>query len=1216
MTTTSRLFYVFGATNSADDAIDDIPFTGVTPFMGTPGTLGADTSGVAGVLNGLAIAPAEGVYFVTSLSGNNSNIYEEKFGQTPTFTTASEVGGAPVATAPMGVDAVTSLALNASDDILYFVSGTSFDQEKFSGANFSGTVTKTQLAVLPGSASTSSQQLAFDQDDHAAYFAAPAFSAGFGSSGTPIDSVTKNLIYKVSDVTSTAGLNSLNSHETTLDLGGVSDDNLPFADGVITGVAWDGKAGAKGTLFITTKAIVGTAANHAGIYAYDDDTGKVSTVWDEKVTSATQALNDMTYITVDPATGDYFVSDGDHASQPGIYTGSIGSSATPVELYADSTSTDSGAFTEGLAIDTPATVTAGASATFDGGQTSATTLDSGLTIADIDNSELVSATVTIASGHITSDTLAFTNQNNITSSYNASTGVLSLTGVDSVAHYQTALDSITYSLSPSNGDPTNGGGDTSRTIDWTVDDGVANSAVATSTLTVVHEPPTATAGATATFDGGQSSPTTLDAGLTVSDPDSGGLLKGAKVTISGGITGDTLTFTNQNGITAVYNPSTKVLSLTGSASVTNYQTALESVTYSFSPANGDPTNGGADTSRTIDWTVDDGVVNSTAVTSTLDVVHEPPTVAAGATVTFDGGQSSASTLDAGLSVSDPDSGGLLKSAKVTIASGISGDTLTFTNQNGINGSYNLSTKVLSLTGSATFAQYQTALESVGYDFTPAYGDPTSGGADTIRTIDWTVDDGVANSTVATSTLDVVHEPPVLNASGTVNYSEIGAPVALDATASVSDPDSGDLLQSATVDISTGFLAGDVLSASTIGVPSITATYNGNGLLTLTGSDTLADYQAVLQSVTYASTASDATNGGTDNSRTITWSVNDGAASNATTETSMVNITPCYCRGARILTDRGEVAVEELRVGDLAVTASGQRRPIVWIGHRRLDLSRHPDPVAVCPVRISANAFGEGLPRRNLWLSPGHNVASEGALMPISSLINGRSVAQIERDRVEYWHVELEAHDILLAEGLPAESYLDCGNRAAFANGGAFIEAHPDFAPKYWADTCLPLVKQGPLITAAKARLIARLVDEGHRVVQEANPHIVVDGRRIEPFRASEMQLAFTLPPGGREIALRSNVFVPAHTIAESVDSRELGICVAQLRIDGETVALDCDEACTVGWREAEFVHGIFARRWTSGAALLPAGARNVIVDLAGIGYYWLAPPERLAALSA
>ncbi len=88
-------------------------------------------------------------------------------------------------------------------------------------------------------------------------------------------------------------------------------------------------------------------------------------------------------------------------------------------------------------------------------------------------------------------------------------------------------------------------------------------------------------------------------------------------------------------------------------------------------------------------------------------------------------------------------------------------------------------------------------------------------------------------------------------------------------------------------------------------------------------------------------------------------------------------------------------------------------------------------------------------------------------MPISALINGVSIVQIEQDVVEYWHVELDAHDILLAEGLPAESYLDCGARAAFVNGGAFIEAHPDFRPKHWAETCLPLVKQGPAVARTK-----------------------------------------------------------------------------------------------------------------------------------------------------
>ena len=166
------------------------------------------------------------------------------------------------------------------------------------------------------------------------------------------------------------------------------------------------------------------------------------------------------------------------------------------------------------------------------------------------------------------------------------------------------------------------------------------------------------------------------------------------------------------------------------------------------------------------------------------------------------------------------------------------------------------------------------------------------------------------------------------------------------------------------------------------------------------------------------------------------------------------------------------------------------------------------------------------------------------------LVNGVSVAQIEQDGVEYWHVELDAHDVMLAEGLPAESYLDSGNRTAFANGGAFIEAHPDFEPKHWAETCLPLVKEGPQVVddegaAARASCRARSC-----VNQEADAHIVVDGLRVEPIRLSETRLAFALPAGGREIALRSNVFVPAHTVAESADPRELGLCVGRLQIDG------------------------------------------------------------------
>jgi hypothetical protein len=324
--------------------------------------------------------------------------------------------------------------------------------------------------------------------------------------------------------------------------------------------------------------------------------------------------------------------------------------------------------------------------------------------------------------------------------------------------------------------------------------------------------------------------------------------------------------------------------------------------------------------------------------------------------------------------------------------------------------------------------------------------------------------------------------------------------------------------------------------------------------------------------------------------------------------------PCYCRGTRIETARGEVAVEDLRVGDLVVTASGALRPIVWLGHRRLDISRHPAPREVCPVRVAADAFGDDLPRRDLWLSPGHNIAREGVIMPICTLINGQSVAQVGRPQVDYWHVELDAHDIILAEGLPAESFLDCGNRTGFANGGDFVEAHPDFKAKHWAETCLPLVKDGPQVAATKKRLIERLQEQGGGISREAEAHIVADRQKIEPVRLSETRLAFALPACAKNITLRSKVFVPAYADPECTDIRELGLCVARLQIDGEDVALDQNDVLVEGWHDAEYENGAVARRWTKGNAVLPASVRYVIVDLGGFGRYWRDPNDNVVAL--
>lgn len=142
--------------------------------------------------------------------------------------------------------------------------------------------------------------------------------------------------------------------------------------------------------------------------------------------------------------------------------------------------------------------------------------------------------------------------------------------------------------------------------------------------------------------------------------------------------------------------------------------------------------------------------------------------------------------------------------------------------------------------------------------------------------------------------------------------------------------------------------------------------------------------------------------------------------------------PCYCAGTHIRTPTGEVAIEDLRPGDLVLTARSRGaapQPVGWIGRRTVDCATHPRPWDVLPVRVQAHAFGQGRPRRDLWLSPDHAIFMDGVLIPIRYLVNGASLAQQQVARVTYYHLELPRHDIVLAEGLPAESFLDAGNRA-------------------------------------------------------------------------------------------------------------------------------------------------------------------------------------------
>ena len=151
---------------------------------------------------------------------------------------------------------------------------------------------------------------------------------------------------------------------------------------------------------------------------------------------------------------------------------------------------------------------------------------------------------------------------------------------------------------------------------------------------------------------------------------------------------------------------------------------------------------------------------------------------------------------------------------------------------------------------------------------------------------------------------------------------------------------------------------------------------------------------------------------------------------------------CFASGTRILTAAGEVAVEAVRVGMLVPSLAHRRLlRVVWVGHRRVNCATHPRPQQVWPVRIAAHAFGPDRPHRELFVSPDHAVGLPDGrggmvLIPARYLVNGATIVQEFRDRICYYHIELESHGVVVAEGLGAESYLDTGNRAAFANGGS------------------------------------------------------------------------------------------------------------------------------------------------------------------------------------
>ncbi len=293
---------------------------------------------------------------------------------------------------------------------------------------------------------------------------------------------------------------------------------------------------------------------------------------------------------------------------------------------------------------------------------------------------------------------------------------------------------------------------------------------------------------------------------------------------------------------------------------------------------------------------------------------------------------------------------------------------------------------------------------------------------------------------------------------------------------------------------------------------------------------------------------------------------------------------CYAAGTLIRTPRGDVPIETLSAGDVVVTASGEYRPVKWVGHRVIDCRNHSAPRAAWPIRIAADAIGPNQPSQDLLVSPAHTICVDlfgETLVHAAHLVNGASIVQVEVDEIDYWHVELESHDLLVANNLAAESYMEMANRAFFVEGGATLSAYAAGAGRTYDDFCRPVMQDSADLAFVRRRLIARAEAIGWTRSRDTDLRLVVDGETIRPAVSGDAAV-FRLPAHAKDVRLVSNTFVPADVGVS--DGRRLGVSLLGLAFvgQGETreIALD-DPRLADGFHPQEAEAGAHWR-WTTG----------------------------------
>jgi len=180
---------------------------------------------------------------------------------------------------------------------------------------------------------------------------------------------------------------------------------------------------------------------------------------------------------------------------------------------------------------------------------------------------------------------------------------------------------------------------------------------------------------------------------------------------------------------------------------------------------------------------------------------------------------------------------------------------------------------------------------------------------------------------------------------------------------------------------------------------------------------------------------------------------------------------CFLKGTKIQTALGERNIEELAIGDQLPTVFGGTRPIQWIGHYRYQKSDPSKPWGkhALPVRVARSALAPDVPHADLVLSQGHALYIDGALVQVGGLINGTTIAlhaAEEFDELEFFHIKIETHDLIFAEGAPCETLLSVDE-----NANNFADYYRRYGtPQTEEQPCLPILSYNSGRSQIRSRL--------------------------------------------------------------------------------------------------------------------------------------------------